>query len=92
MKQTSCQYKLSVCFPNRVHKYPTTPYNTAYFMSLTYRNHIAILYKAKPIQIVSILSSMQLTQSVYIASIPNTLAQEDGAGNGKVGIESLQRA
>lgn len=90
MKQTSCQYKLSVCFPNRVHKYPTTPYNTAYFMSLTL--HIAVLYKAKPIQIVSILSSMQLTQSVYIATIPNTLAQEDGAGNGKVGIESLQRA
>lgn len=59
-------------------------------MSLTL--HIEILYKAKPIQIVSILSSMQLTQSVYTATIPNTLAQEDGAGNGKVGIESLQGA
>lgn len=52
-------------------------------MSLTL--HIAVLYKAKPIQIVSILSSMQLTQSVYIATIPNTLAQEDGAGNVKGG-------
>lgn len=70
-KQTSCQYKLTVCFPNRVHKHPTTPCNTAYFMSLTL--HMAILYKAKPIQIVSILSSMQLTHSVYIATIPNTL-------------------
>lgn len=35
---------------------------------------------------------MQLTQSVYIATIPNTSAQEDEAGNGKVRVESLKRA
>lgn len=59
-------------------------------MSLTL--HMAILYKAKPIQIVSILSSMQLTHSVYIATIPNTLVQEDGAGNGKgEGVELLKQ-
>lgn len=28
---------------------------------------------------------MQLTHSVYIATIPNTIVQEDGAGNGKGG-------
>lgn len=28
---------------------------------------------------------MQLTHSVYIATIPNTIVQEDGAGNGRGG-------
>lgn len=58
-------------------------------MSLTL--HIGILYKVKPIQIVSILGSMQLTHSVYIATIPNTIVQEDGAGNGKGGGGGVSR-
>lgn len=35
---------------------------------------------------------MQLTHSVYIATIPNTIVQEDGAGNGRGVGESLKRA